>query len=463
MSDAPEPLPVQIERLAEDGQGIATVDGREVHVRDAVPGDLVTLSAVRKRRKRRRESSIDELHTAGDDRATPRCAHTTDCGGCRLQHVAYEAQLRFKECELRNRLEPLFGQDQPEWRTILGCDNPFEYRNKLEFSFCDQRWLSQQDIDSDATFTRLPAAGFHPQGQFAKILHLDRCHLMPAVADSLRLQMYDYAIAHELPFYNVREKHGIMRNLIVRQTTRGETMAIASFGEDHPALAGLLDQLAATEGVTSVHKVINPKGNDSIYDPPLEHTHGEPSILEDLGGSVLCVRPKSFLQPNSRQARILYDVIAEFAKLEGHEKVLDLYSGIGSISLMIARQAGHVHGIEEVPDAVRDANENAARNEIENISFATAKVESVLADHTDNVDLVICDPPRAGIHPAAIRAMIQLAAPRIIYVSCNPKSLARDLQALSLHYRCVRVQPVDMFPHTLHLETVVELVKRELT
>lgn len=450
----------EIVRLASDGQGIAMVADHPVHVRFAAPGDRMSIRPPRKRRKGRRETTMIELLEAGSARTEPRCAHFGECGGCRLQHIDYGQQLRFKEEQVQAFLAAVRAADGPVWLPILGCEEPYEYRNKIEFSFAAQRWLSQAEIDSDRTFSAEPAAGFHPQGQFAKVLHVERCHLVPAFANQLRDMAYAFAREHELTFYHPREHHGVMRTLTVRQTTRGETMAIVAFGEQESVTDELLAQFRQLPQLSSLFRVVNSKRNDSIWDLDLEHVHGAPWIHEDLGGSTLRLRPKSFLQPNSVQARVLYETVQTFSQLHGTERVLDLYSGIGSITLMLARGSAHVLGIEEVPDAVHDARENASLNGVTNAEFVAAKVEDVLGQHTEPVDLVVLDPPRAGMHPEAVRALVALAPQRIVYVSCNPKSLARDLASLSIRYRCQRVQAVDMFPHTMHVETVVELALR---
>jgi 23S rRNA (uracil1939-C5)-methyltransferase len=451
---------IPVTRFDDDGAGIGEYEGSAIRLPGALPGDVVDLILL-KRRRRQWLGRVTARVADSADRVQPRCVHFGDCGGCKLQHLAYPAQLAEKERRLRALLGPVL-KDGPECLPILASPQIYGFRNKLEFSFGARRWLTTTEIANSATIERQPAAGFHPPRQFDKILHLDTCHLMAEPANAIRQSLYAYACARGLSFYDAKAHSGLLRTLMLRVSTLGEVMAVVSFGADEAAkIAGVMAHLQAEfPNISSLQHTVNLKGNDSIWDLPLVLDAGRDYIVEEICGLRMHVRAKSFLQTNTRQTETLYAVIRDFCELRRDDQLLDLYCGVGAIGLSLADACAHVHGIEEVPAAIADAHRNAKRNGIENASFAEGKVEDLLTNLDAVTDVVVVDPPRAGVHPRAMSALRHLAPARIVYVSCNPKALVRDLSSLGEDYRVTRIQAVDMFPQTLHVETVVALERR---
>jgi 23S rRNA (uracil1939-C5)-methyltransferase len=449
---------VPITRFDEDGAGIADHEGAAIRLPGTLPGDVVDLTLL-KRRRRQWLGRLDARVADSAERVDPRCDHFGDCGGCKLQHLAYSAQLVEKERRLHALLDPMLQEHRAEWQPILPSPDEYHFRNKLEFSFGARRWLTAEEIASSAEITREPGAGFHPPRQFDKILHLERCHLMVEPANALRQTLYEFARARGFSFFDARARHGLLRTLMVRVSTLGEAMAVISFGADEPAnIAAVIAHMKAEfPDLTSLQHVVNLKGNDTIWDLPLQVDAGRDYIVEELCGLRFHVRAKSFLQTNTRQTERLYAGIRDFCELREEDRLLDLYCGVGAIGLSLADNCAHVHGIEEVPAAIADAHRNATRNGIDNASFQEGRAEDLLGDSDFEANVAVVDPPRAGVHPRAMAALRQLNPERIVYVSCNPKALARDLTALAQDYRICKLQPVDMFPHTLHVETIVAL------
>ena len=447
---------IAVTRFDDDGAGIADHEGAAIRLQGTLPGDVVDLTLL-KRRRRQWLGRVTARIADSADRVEPRCDHFGDCGGCKLQHLAYSAQLAEKE----RRLRALIGENE-NWLPILASPQEYGFRNKLEFSFGAKRWLTAAEIAESATIERLPGAGFHPPRQFDKILHLETCHLMADPANAIRNSLYQFAREHELSFFDARGRTGLLRTLMLRVSTLGEVMAVVSFGADEPAnIAAVIAHLKAEfPDLTSLQHTVNLKGNDTIWDLPLTVDAGRDYIVEEICGLRMHVRAKSFLQTNTRQTEKLYAVIRDFCELRKEDRVLDIYCGVGAIGLSLAEFCGHVHGVEEVPAAIADAHRNAKRNNIDNASFAEGKAEDLLPTLDFETDVAVVDPPRAGVHPRAMAAIRQLAPKRIVYVSCNPKALARDLAALQEDYRVTRIQAVDMFPQTLHVETVVALEKK---
>lgn len=460
MRFSPEELQdVPILRSGAEGHCIASTDKGVVFVHFAAPGDVADLKIVRKEKKAR-FAKITKLKQASPDRAEPFCQHFGTCGGCKWQHVTYEAQLSYKARQVKDNLERIGKIALPPINPIIGSGETVEYRNRLDFGFSHQRYLLDHEIGK--INEAQPGLGFHVPGRFDKILDIKKCHLQDDLSNQIRLETRRYAIEHGLPFYNLREHSGFLRSLIIRNSTLGEWMILVAATEEGPELMKLMQHLVDTfPQITSAMYVINTKLNETIFDLEVKLFKGKDHMLEQLEDLVFKIGPKSFFQTSSKQAERLYAVTREFAGLRGGENVYDLYTGTGSIALYLARQAAHVSGIEYVQQAIDDAHENARLNEIGNVSFFAGDIKEVLNPEFVNMqgqpDVIITDPPRAGMHPDVVEAMGRLLASRIVYVSCNPATQARDLAMLDSLYSVEKVQPVDMFPHTHHVENVALL------
>lgn len=460
---------VTITDVAAEGKAIARVDDYVVFVPYVVPGDVVDLQ-VRRRKHRYAEAVAVRVREESPLRAVPFCQHYGVCGGCKWQCLPYEEQLRYKQKQVADSLMRIGKVELPEISPILGAEDTLFYRNKLEFTFSDKRWLTDEEVRSGVKYEQMNAAGFHIPGAFDKVLDIEKCWLQEDVSNQIRNAVRDYARENGLSFFNLRTQEGLLRSLMVRTSaSTGELMVLLQCkpsGEaDRRRAARLMEHVAGRfPQVTSLLYVANGKCNDTFADLPVEVFRGRDHIFEEMEGLRFKIGPKSFYQTNSRQAYNLYRVVRRFAGLTGSELVYDLYTGTGTIANFVARQARRVVGVEYVPEAVEDARANAALNGIGNASFFAGDMKDVLtrgfiAEH-GRPDVIITDPPRAGMHPDVTEA-VRLAAPeRVVYVSCNPATQARDLSLLDADYRVAAVQPVDMFPHTHHVENVVLLVRR---
>ena len=455
-----------IESVAAEGKAIAhTPEGQVVFVGFAVPGDVVNVRLVRKK-KAWLEGTIIKLVKPSEQRLEPFCEHFTVCGGCRWQPLPYEIQLAAKQRQVYDQLTRIGHLSVPEFRPILGSDKTIYYRNKLEFSASSKRWMTREEIESGVPSG--PGLGFHVGKYFDKVLDITRCHLQPEPTNAIRLFIKHWCLEHGVSFYDIRANHGQLRNMFVRTTDAGAVMLIVCFGEDFPQRAPLLDAVAAKfPQISSLYYVINDKKNDTIGDQTCILHSGEPAIYEEMEGLRFKIGPKSFYQTNTGQAYKLYKVPREFAALTGTETVYDLYTGTGTIAQFVARGAKRVIGIEYVPEAIEDAKVNAAGNGITNCEFYAGDMKDILtadfiAQH-GRPDVIIADPPRAGMHPDVVKTILEAAPQRIVYVSCNPATQARDMEMMSGDYRITDVQPVDMFPHTYHVENVCRLERIEKT
>jgi len=438
-----------------------TEDGKVIFVENVAPGDVVDVKVVKKKKSHSIAFPIN-WHKYSDDRVEPFCKHYDVCGGCRWQHVTYESQIFYKEKSVRDAIKRLAKVEPTEFLPIIPCEQTQYYRNKLEFSFSNKRWLTKEEVASDVSNLE-DVLGFHKAGAFDKIVNVDHCHLQGDPSNDLRNIIRELAKEQGISFYDMRANTGIMRHILVRTTSLGETMLIVSFHKNEKkVIKDLLDAvLEKFPDLTSIFYCINHKVNDYVLDLDMINYHGKPFIEELLGHVRFKIGPKSFFQTNTKQAKILYDVAVDFAGLTGKENVYDLYTGIGSIALYLAKTAKHVVGVEEVEDAIKDAKENMAINEIENCTFYAGDVRKILteefAEKHGKPDVVITDPPRAGMHPKVVDMFLKLESPRIVYVSCNPATQARDIALLNEKYDLLKIQPVDMFPHTHHIETVALL------
>lgn len=455
---------VRIEEMVAEGKCLVRHENMVVFVKDVAPGDIVDLQ-VTKKRKSYLEAKAVKFHAYSDVRVQPFCEHFGVCGGCKWQHIGYETQLHYKQKQVKDNLERIGKVSTAEMLPILPSEQVSYYRNKLEFTFSNNRWLTYDQIRSGTDFDR-NALGFHISQRFDKIIDVQHCYLQPSPSNEIRLAVAAYARENNLVFFDLVKMQGFLRNLIIRTANTGELMVIVQFFQDQPDdIKGLLDFLLAEfPQITSLHYIINSKGNETFHDQEVICVHGAPYIHESMEGLRFRVGPKSFYQTNSEQAYELYKLTREFAGLTGKEIVYDLYSGAGTIANFVARQSAKVVGIEYVPSAIEDAKINSEINQITNTTFYAGDMKDVLshelfAEH-GRPDVIITDPPRAGMHPDVIQKLLEVHAPRIVYVSCNPATQARDLEMLSEKYEVTRIQPVDMFPQTHHVENIVQLIAK---
>ena len=452
---------VTIEAVAAEGKALARVNGMVVFVDFAVPGDVVDIQ-VFKKKKNYMEGFIKRIVKPSPDRLEPFCEHFGICGDCRWQLLPYPMQLEAKRRQVEDQLVRIGHLEVPPIRPTLPSEKTEYYRNKLEFSASSKRWLLKTEPQDLVE----PGLGFHVGKFFDKVLDIKDCHLQAAPSNAIRLFIKQFCLDYGLEFYNIRENRGFFRNMFIRTTEDGQIMLILCFARpDEAPRKALLDALLKEfPQITSLYYVINEKLNDSIGDLSPVLYHGQDAIYEQMEGLSFKIGPKSFYQTNSRQAYRLYSVARDFAALTGKEVVYDLYTGTGTIAQFVSRQASQVFGIEYVPEAIEDARDNARRNGIGNCEFFAGDMKDVLnqdfiREH-GHPDVIILDPPRAGIHPDVAQVILQAAPDRMVYVSCNPASQARDLAILCQDYTITAVQPVDMFPHTMHVENVVALKRK---
>ena len=459
---------IEITGIAAEGKALTRVDDMVLFVPYCVPGDIVDIQVTRKKHSFM-EGRVERIVTPSPTRCEPRCKHYGECGGCKWQILPYEEQLRHKQQQIVDNLTRIGKVELPEISPILGSQEIYEYRNKLEFSCSDRKWLPWEQIQAAGGIDQVDntyGVGFHIPGAFDKVLDIDECHLMPAINNDIRNTVRTYAKQHGLTFYNEHTHQGQLRTLILRNNHKGEIMLIVSFGEKiNQQCFALLEHLhLAFPQIISLLYVENLKFNDTIGDQEVITYFGQDHIIEEMEGLQFKVGPKSFYQTNTEQAYELYKVAREFAGLTGNELVFDLYTGTGTIANFVAHQAKQVIGIEYVPEAIEDAKVNANINKLDNTLFFAGDMKDILNEdfiaQYGRPDVIITDPPRAGMHEDVINTILFAEPQRIVYVSCNPATQARDLNMLDSKYRVVKVQPVDMFPHTHHVENVVLLEKR---
>jgi 23S rRNA (uracil1939-C5)-methyltransferase len=456
---------VSITGTAAKGKALAKhEDGRVIFIKEGVPGDVVDLRVVKKR-KNYFEAEIIKLHKGAPNRITPVCSHFGVCGGCKWQHMTYELQLEQKQQEVVDNLERIAKVNVEQFLPIKGAEETFFYRNKMEYSFSDSRWLTQDEINSEETFNR-NALGFHVPGKWDKIVQIDKCHLQEDIANNIRNFCKQEGELQQLNFFNPRNQSGHLRTLMIRNSSKGELMVLVQFFKASQDEINTYMQAIAAEfpQIKSLLYTVNSKANDTIYDQEISCFKGEAFIFEEMEGLEFRIDAKSFYQTNSKQAYELYKIIRSFADLKGDEVVYDLYTGTGTIALFLAAQAKEVVGVESVPQAILNAQWNAKHNKVTNVSFETGDMKKVFNDsfikRHGEADVVITDPPRDGMHSDVVHQLIKLSAPKVVYVSCNSATQARDLALLDPYYKVIKSQAVDMFPQTHHIENVVLLEKR---
>ena len=454
---------VRIENIGADGKSLARVDNIVVFVKDAVPGDVVDLQVFRKK-GRYMEARVLKYHAYSEQRSDPFCEHFGVCGGCKWQQLPYDRQLHYKEQQVLDAFRHIAGMEIPKAMPILASDPITSYRNKLEFTFSNHRWLLEHEAGNETPLDHTNALGLHVPGRFDKVVDIRTCYLQGEPSNEIRNFLREIALEKKLSFYDHRSNEGLLRNLIIRTTTLGEVMVILSVQFDVPEVYEVLDALNERfPDLTSLMYVINPKKNETLYDQEIMTWAGRDHIFEQLEDLRFKIGPKSFFQTNSYQALRLYQVAREFAALRGDEVLYDLYTGTGTIANFMAQGAKLVVGIESVPEAIEDARENSEINGIDNTRFYAGDMKEIFDDafirENGRPHVIITDPPRAGMHAKVVEQILKIAPRRIVYVSCNPATQARDVELLGSSYRVDRIQPVDMFPHTHHVENVALLEK----
>ncbi|MCF6214156.1 MAG: 23S rRNA (uracil(1939)-C(5))-methyltransferase RlmD [Flavobacteriaceae bacterium] len=448
------------------GKSIAKApDGKVIFLTNAIPGDIVDIQTTKKR-KAYYEGQAIKFHKLSEKRCQPICEHFGLCGGCKWQHMKYDEQLFYKQNEVKQNLERIGHLDIKKYIPILKSEKQYMYRNKMEFSFSDSRWLTQEEIADTETQIDRRACGFHKPGMWDKIIDITECHLQEDPSNAIRNGVKEFAKVNDISFFNPRQQTGLLRTMMLRTSSTGEIMVVIQFTKnDTVKIKLVLDYLTANfSQISSLQYVINSKGNDSIYDQKVILYKGKNHIFEEMEGLKFSINAKSFYQTNSAQAYQLYKITRQFAGLTGKELVYDLYTGTGTIALFISKFAKHVVGIESIPEAILDAQKNAQKNNITNTSFFVGDMAKIFTDafiaKNGKPDVIITDPPREGMHKNVVNQLLKILSPKIVYVSCNSATQARDLNLLKEHYTISLSQAVDMFPQTHHVENVVLLERK---
>lgn len=451
---------IHIVDIAEEGKGVGKTEDLVLFIEKAIPGDIVDVELMKKK-KSFGEARVVEIKQASEHRVEPFCAHFGVCGGCKWQHMNYDAQLLFKQQSVDNALTRLGKVDTSKMEPILGSAETAYYRNKLEYTFSNKRWLTS--VDEEYPESEMQALGFHVPGRFDKILDIKHCYLQADPSNDLRNSVREFSVENGISFYDLRLHEGALRNLIIRVSSTGELMVIVVFAYPEEGQVELLMSFIQQKfpSITSLLYIVNQKKNDTIFDQEIQVYAGRDFIYEEMEGLKFKIGPKSFYQTNSRQAYELYKITRDFAGLTGKELVYDLYTGAGTIANFVAKYAKEVVGVEYVPTAIEDAKVNSQINNVTNTKFYAGDMKDVLTAEFIKIhgkpDVVITDPPRAGMHADVVKRLLEMRAPKVVYVSCNAATQARDLALMSEIYEIERIKPVDMFPHTQHVENVVLL------
>ena len=453
---------IEIIDTANKGKSIAKHDGRVIFVQGGVPGDICDIT-VFKRKKKFWEARIEKIHTYSKNRTEPKCEHFGTCGGCKWQNMRYQSQLYFKQNEVLNNLQRIGGITLPTHSEIIGSENEYLYRNKMEFTFSNKRWLTTEEVQSEEDIVEKDACGFHVPGMFDKVINLNNCYLQKEPSNSIRLSIKKFADKNNLTYFDIRNHKGLLRNLIIRTSSTNDLMVLVQFFEDDKTNIKLVMEHIKTTfpEITSLLYVINQKANNTLYDQEVICYHGNDHIMEEMDGLYFKIGAKSFFQTNSEQAKILYRKAKELANITSNDLVYDLYTGTGTIAQYVAESAAKVIGIDSVGEGIKAANENAKRNNINNCTFYTGDMKEIFTDEfiakNGTPDVIITDPPRDGMHKKVVEQIIKIGAKRIVYVSCNSATQARDLSIMEEKYRVTHIQAVDMFPQTHHVENIVVL------
>jgi len=453
---------IEIIDTANKGKSVAKHEGRAIFVQGGVPGDICDIT-VFKRRKKFWEARIEKIHTYSDRRTEPKCEHFGTCGGCKWQNMKYESQLDFKQNEVLNNLKRIGGIELPPHSEILGSDEEYFYRNKMEFTFSNKRWLTTEEVQSETEIEDKDALGFHVPGMFDKVINLNNCHLQKKPSNAIRLSVKQFADKNNLTYFDIRNQEGLLRNLMVRTSSTNDLMVLVQFYEnDKKNIKLLMEHIKISfPEITSLLYIVNQKANNTMYDQDVVCYNGEDYIMEEMDGLHFKIGAKSFFQTNSEQAKILYRKTKELAQITENDLVYDLYTGTGTIAQYVATSAKKVVGIDSVEEGIKAAYENAERNNIKNCTFYTGDMKEIFTDEfiakNGTPDVIITDPPRDGMHKKVVEQILKIGAKRIVYVSCNSATQARDLALMDEKYKVVHIQPVDMFPQTHHVENIVVL------
>ena len=453
---------IEVINTASKGKSIARHDGRVIFINGAVPGDICNITVFKKRRKYW-EARIDKIIKKSKYRIEPKCSHFGTCGGCKWQNMQYEAQLNFKQNEVLNNLSKIGGVTIDKYNKILGSEKIYNYRNKMEFTFSNKRWLTQEEILSNENITDKNALGFHVPGMFDKVIDINTCHLQDEPSNTIRNRIREFALNNKLSFFDLKKQEGLLRNLMIRISKIGEIMVLVQFFNDDSKKINLLMSFIkdSFSEITSLLYTINTKPNNTIYDQEIICYSGKNYIREKIENLTFKIGPKSFFQTNSEQAKLLYSSVRKLANIKNNDVVYDLYTGTGTIAQFISNKAKKVVGIDSVPEAIDAAMESAKDNNIRNCIFYSGDMKNIFSDEfilkNGKPDVIIADPPRDGMHKKVIQQLLKILAKRIIYVSCNPATQARDLALLKEKYNIKAIQSVDMFPHTHHVENILSL------
>ncbi len=456
---------IEIIDTAGKGKSVAKHEGRAIFVQGGVPGDICDIT-VFKRRKKYWEARIEKIHEYSKRRKEPQCEHFGNCGGCKWQNMSYSSQLEFKQSEVLNHLKRIGGIELPAHEQILASKEEYYYRNKLEFSFSNKRWLTPKEIQSGKDILEKNALGFHVPGMFDKVIDLQNCYLQKEPSNAIRLSVKKFADENGLTYFDIRNQNGLLRNLMIRTSSTNDLMVLLQFFKNEKNKINLLMEhlKASFPEITSLLYVINQKANDTIYDQKVICYNGEDHIMEEMDGLVFKIGAKSFFQTNSEQAKILYRKVKEFAKITTDDLVYDLYTGTGTIAQYVAKDAKKVVGIDSIEEGIKAAYENAERNDIDNCTFYTGDMREIFSDtfisENGTPDVIITDPPRDGMHKKVVEQICKIGARRVVYVSCNSATQARDIALMDSMYKITEIQTVDMFPQTHHAENIVILEKK---
>lgn len=453
---------IEIIDTANKGKSVAKHDGRAIFVQGGVPGDICDIT-VFKRRKKFWEARIETIHKHSERRTEPKCEHFGTCGGCKWQNMEYSSQLEFKQNEVLNHLKRIGGIELPQHSEILGSENQYFYRNKMEFTFSNKRWLTLNEIQSETEIADKDALGFHVPGMFDKVIDLQNCYLQKDPSNAIRLSVKQFADKNGLTYFDIRNHEGLLRNLMIRTSSTNDLMVLVQFYEKDEKNINLLMEHLKTSfpEITSLLYIINQKANNTMYDQEVICYNGKDHIMEEMDGLYFKIGAKSFFQTNSEQAKILYRKTKELANITSDDLVYDLYTGTGTIAQYVATSAKKVVGIDSVEEGIKAAYKNAERNNIDNCTFYTGDMKEIFTDEFINKngtpDVIITDPPRDGMHKKVVEQILKIGAKRIVYVSCNSATQARDLSLMNELYKVTHIQPVDMFPQTHHVENIVVL------
>jgi len=453
---------VKLIDTASKGKSIAKHDGRAIFVQGGVPGDVCDIT-VFKKKKKFWEARIEKIHTYSDKRTDPKCEHFGTCGGCKWQNMEYSSQLDFKQNEVLNNLKRIGGFELPKCSQIIGSENKYFYRNKMEFTFSNKRWLSLKEIQSEVEITDKDALGFHVPSMFDKVINLNKCHLQKDPSNAIRLSVKQFADRNKLTYFDIRNQQGLLRNLMIRTTSTNDLMVLIQFFEaDKKSIKLMMEHLKTTfPEITSLLYIINQKANNTMYDQEVICYSGKDHIMEEMNGLNFKIGSKSFFQTNNEQAKVLYRKTKELAKIKKDQIVYDLYTGTGTIAQYVAESAKEVIGIDSVEEGINAAYENADRNNINNCTFYTGDMKDIFTDEFIAIngapDVIITDPPRDGMHKKVVEQILKIKAERIVYVSCNSATQARDMSLMKDLYELKNIQPIDMFPQTHHVENIAVL------